>query len=725
MNGLLASLCLFAVIFCCALPAAAAPITKHYTIPTIDLAGEAERQVVIDREPGQYLGHPTTVLLEDNTTMVCVYPKGHGRGAIVMKRSTDAGLTWSDRLPVPENWATSLEVPTLYRVVDAQGVKRLIMFSGLYPNRMAVSEDDGHTWSPLEPIHDFGGIVSMSDLIRLKDGRYLAFFHDDGRFYKGEGKRRGPFIVFKIVSEDGGLTWSDPIEVTRHPQAHLCEPGVIRSPDGNQIAMLFRENSRQFNGFVIFSDDEGETWSEPRQLPAALTGDRHKGRYASDGRIVFVFRDTTHVTPTKGDFVAWVGTYEDIAEGREGQYRVRLLDNHKGGDCGYPGLELLPDGTFIATTYGHWTKGEEPYIMSSRFTLDEIDAKAEAVIPETSDVFVSGTEGYHTFRIPAMIVTDQGTVLAFCEGRKNSRSDDGDIDLVLRRSTDGGRRWGTMQVVHEEGGDAEITIGNPCPVQDRDTGTIWLPFCRNNQRAFVTRSDDDGKTWEAPVEITKIFEAFEFPWKRLATGPVNGIQLQNGRLVVPVWLNEGKKGAYRSAVIYSDDHGATWRAGGMVPAALANCNENTVIETHDGPLCMNVRHRAKHRRRGVASSRDGGETWSEPTLDEALTDPVCQASLLRIPAPSPDATWALFSNAASTKRERLTVRLTKDGCRTWAASRVLHPGPAAYSCLTALSETTFACLYERGDDSPYERIVFARFPLRWLDKGTVEAPGLR
>ena len=355
-----------------------ATLPTNYTIPIIDLNGDQDRQVVIDREVGQYLGHPTTVLLEDNKTMICVYPKGHGRGAIVMKRSTDGGLTWSERLPVPKNWATSMEVPTLYRVVDPKGVKRLIMFSGLYPNRMAVSEDDGLTWTPLKPIGDHGGIVSMASCVRLKDGRYMAFFHDDGRFLKKGGKR-GPFYVYAIVSSDGGLTWGDPVVVAHHPKAHLCEPGVVRSPDGGQLAMLLRENSRQYNSFVCYSDDEGTTWSEPVELPASLTGDRHTCRYDSDGRLVIVFRDTTHVSPTQGDFVGWVGTYEDIVKGREGQYRLRLLDNTKGADCAYPGLELLPDGTFIATTYGHWTKGEEPYIMSVRFKLNEIDAKAKTL----------------------------------------------------------------------------------------------------------------------------------------------------------------------------------------------------------------------------------------------------------------------------------------------------------------------------------------------------------
>jgi len=352
---------------------------RGFSIPLIDLAQETHRQVIVDRQEGQYLGHPTTVLLEDNMTMICVYPKGHGRGAIVMKRSTDAGLTWGERLPVPDNWSTSQEVPTIHRVIDPQGVKRLIMFSGLYPIRMAVSEDDGQHWTPLAPIGDFGGIVAMGCVERLRNGDYMAMFHDDGRFIQGGGRRRTEipvFHVYKTISRDGGLTWNRPVVVADHPVGHLCEPGLVRSPDGSQIAVLLRENSRRLNSFVIFSDDEGRTWSEPRELPGALTGDRHTGRYAPDGRLFISFRDRTHDSPTWGDWVGWVGTYEDIEKGREGQYRVRLMDNHRSADCAYPAVEVLIDGTFVTTTYGHWTPDEEPFIVSVRFRLAELDAKA-------------------------------------------------------------------------------------------------------------------------------------------------------------------------------------------------------------------------------------------------------------------------------------------------------------------------------------------------------------
>ncbi len=358
--------------------AAGSPKPAGYTIPVVDLSEDRSRSVVVDRRPGQYVGHPTTVLLEDGHTLLCVYPLGHGRGAIQLKRSEDGGRSWSDPLPVPENWATSLETPTIHRVVDAQGKRRLIVWSGMWPARLSVSEDDGAHWTPLKPVGDWGGIVVMGSVeaVRGTPGMYRAWFHDDGRYIRQGAVPASPveFRLYQVESRDGGLTWSSPRELFASSAMHLCEPGVIRSPDGGTLAMLLRENSRRRNSHLMVSRDEGATWSAPVELPAALTGDRHVGRYAPDGRLLLSFRDTTRSSITRGDWVAWVGHFEDLLSGGEGQYRVRLMKNHKDADCAYPGVEVLADGTFVLTSYGHWTPGEPPWIASLRVRLTELDA---------------------------------------------------------------------------------------------------------------------------------------------------------------------------------------------------------------------------------------------------------------------------------------------------------------------------------------------------------------
>ena len=355
------------------------------SLPLVDLQSHSRHHVIVDREPGQYLGHPTTVLLEDGKTILCVYPKGHGRGGIVYKRSTDGGKSWSGRLPTPASWATSREVPTLHRVIAPDGKKRLIMWSGLYPARLAVSETDGAAWSELRAVGEWGGIVVMGFVEPLStgDGHYLAMFHDDGRFFAEGGKRANPvvFTLYKTFSRDGGLTWSTPEAVWQGSDVHLCEPGCIRSPDGKQLAVLLRENARRKNSHIIFSNDEGANWTSPRELPLALTGDRHTGKYAADGRLFISFRNRSPRSKAKtrafeGDWIGWVGRYEDLVSGAEGQYAVRLRDNTHAYDCAYPGVEVLPDGTFVTTTYGHWDKGESPYIRSVRFKMQDLDSIA-------------------------------------------------------------------------------------------------------------------------------------------------------------------------------------------------------------------------------------------------------------------------------------------------------------------------------------------------------------
>jgi sialidase-1 len=321
-------------------------------------------------------------------------------------------------------------------------------------------------------------------------------------------------------------------------------------------------------------------------------------------------------------------------------------------------------------------------------------------------------------------VTPAGTVLAFCEGRKANRADHGDVDLVLKRSNDGGRSWGPLELVYEEGGTAKTTIGNPCPVVDATTRTIWLPFCRDNDGVFVTHSSDDGKTWSKAVDITADVKRPDWSW--YATGPGVGIQLQTGphrgRLVIPCDHREKINGqdVMFSHVFYSDDHGQSWKLGGSVDRHTDECQ---VAELNDGRLMINMRNywgkTAKVKERGgmraVAFSTDGGTSWSPLEFHRALVEPICQASLLRVNAQPKGASRLLFSNPASaTERRNLTVRLSEDDGRTWAIAKVLHEGPSAYSCLTVLPDRTIGCLFEAGRDNAYERIVFARFSPEWL-----------
>jgi len=343
---------------------------------------------------------------------------------------------------------------------------------------------------------------------------------------------------------------------------------------------------------------------------------------------------------------------------------------------------------------------------------------------QQADLFVGGKGGYHTYRIPALIVTSKGALLAFCEGRKTSRNDDGDIDLMLRRSTDGGKTWSDQTVVYEEGGTATITIGNPCPIVDEATGAIWLPFCRNNRAVLISQSTDDGLTWSKPVDITK--EVKPAGWDWYATGPGVGIQLRvgphKGRLIIPCDHGENFDGKpFKSShVFYSDDHGKTWKLGGSLGP---HTNECQVVETRDGSLLLNMRNHfgrdgmaEKGGKRALATSHDGGVTWSDVRFDEALIEPVCQASLIRYrDADAPGKPILLFSNPADRKqRINATVRSSEDDGQTWPAARSLHAGPSCYSSLAALPDGSIGCLYERGEKQFSEKITFARFTLEWL-----------
>jgi sialidase-1 len=346
---------------------------------------------------------------------------------------------------------------------------------------------------------------------------------------------------------------------------------------------------------------------------------------------------------------------------------------------------------------------------------------------EETDVFISGQDGYHTYRIPAAIRAKNGDLLAFCEGRKNGGGDAGNIDLLLKRSSDGGKTWSPQQILWD---DADNTCGNPCPVLDEATGTLWLLLTHNlgsdkekdivartirgSRTVWVASSIDHGRTWTKPVEITATTKDPSWTW--YATGPGIGIQIKHGphagRLVIPCDYNyndppDSKTSEHGSHVIFSDDHGKTWQLGGTIKPGMNECQVAELFDD-EGTLLIDMRSYLGRAVRAESRSTDGGKTWSAPVDAPALIEPICQASLLRAEA----AKLLLFSNPASAKmRENLTVRASADNAKTWRDVVVLHAGPAAYSSLVELSATEAGCLYERGEKRAYEKITFARFPI--------------
>jgi sialidase-1 len=300
---------------------------------------------------------------------------------------------------------------------------------------------------------------------------------------------------------------------------------------------------------------------------------------------------------------------------------------------------------------------------------------------------------------------------------------------VLKRSVDGGKTWGPLQTVVNNGTGA---AADSCGFVDRQTGTIWIfsvyapdGVGSHNAADGITgatfqfkavTSDDDGLTWSQPKDFTPMMKRAD--WAAGSTGVGSGIQMKGGRLVLPRYYADYRRPRTTrevtdSFVCYSDDHGKTWTMGGLVPSS-GDTNECQVVELSDGSLMINMRGRVGNNRKS-AISKDGGATWSHPVEETALIEPRCQGSIHAFPgAGAAGRARLLFSNPASLKRENMAVRLSLDDGKTWSAPKTLHAGPAAYSCLTVLSAGTAACLYEAGEKRPYEKITFARFNAEWV-----------
>jgi sialidase-1 len=390
-------------------------------------------------------------------------------------------------------------------------------------------------------------------------------------------------------------------------------------------------------------------------------------------------------------------------------------------------------------------------------------AAAEPLLVQT-DLFEAGKDGYALYRIPGIVCTAKGTLLAYCEARKSNRGDWGTIDIMLRRSTDGGRTWSPRQKIADVPGpksknpvalaqrlatDGEVTYNNPVAIVDHQSSVggksvVHFLFCLEYMRCFCMRSEDDGQSFSTPVEITATFDQFrsDYDWKVLATGPNHGIQLRTGRLVVPVWISPGTGGhAHRpsvTSVIYSDDHGQSWLRGQIAVPDTPEWiipNETVVAELADGRVMLNVRSESKAHRRIITTSPNGATNWSTPKFDDALLEPICMASLVRVStASSGGRNRLLFANPdnlsradgkeeAGKNRDRrnLTLKLSYDEGQTWPVRRVLEPGRAGYSDLAVGPDGTIFCLYESGttDGDMYRTgyLRLARLNLEWLTDG--------
>lgn len=328
---------------------------------------------------------------------------------------------------------------------------------------------------------------------------------------------------------------------------------------------------------------------------------------------------------------------------------------------------------------------------------------------EETELFIPGHDGINTYRIPSIVSTRNGTVLVFCEGRRDRNEDGTPTHLVLKRSLDnrGSRKmtWQPIQILlTSKAGEAYM---NPVPIVDERDGTIFLlvnpyfqPYKDVPVHIWLMKSTDDGATWSSPTDITTGTGLKEL-------GPGIGIQMRSGRLVAPVY----------DGVIFSDDHGKTWKSGGKISDVYS---ESQVVELVDGSLLLNVRQGVGHRAVGI--STDGGQTWSKPRNDMALSDPTeykgCQGSLIRYSRKGAgnSKNRLLFSNPSDPNhRLNMTVRISYDEGRTWPVAKMIKEGPGGYSSMTVLPDGSIGLVYESGS---FRTISFVRFTLEWITGGT-------
>ena len=690
---------------------------------------------------------------------------------LVLKRSSDAGRTWQPRQTVWDDSTNTCGNPcpvldrdtgtiwlllTWNRGEDHEG--KIIAQQSKDTRRVFVtsSTDDGRTWAKprditadVKPTNWTWYATGPGAGVQMEHGPHAGRLVIPCDHTEAGTKRMFSHVLY---SDDHGRTWQLGGST---PQDKVNECEVVELSGGRLLLNMRNYDRVQHARQTAISSDGGATWSDQRHAtelvePICQGSIRRHSWPAAGRQSVVLFanpasaarRERLTVRASFDEAQSWPAS--------------RLLDPRPSA---YSCLAVLPDGT-VGILYEAGRKSAYENLVFARFDLEWLTAPpaSSESEPERTDLFESGESGYALYHIPGLVVTAKGTVLAWCEARKKG-SDWDAIDILLRRSTDDGKTWSTPQKIADVPGPKtknpfalalkfvqtnDVTYNNPVLIADRD-GTVHGLFCLEYMRCFSMKSTDDGLTWSAPVEITEVFEKFHaaYAWKVLATGPDHGLQLQSGRLLVPVWLSTGTGGnAHRpsvTATIYSDDRGQTWHAGDIAVPCTAewiNPNETVAVQLADGSVMLNVRNESKTHRRLVTASPDGATGWSTPRFDDALLEPICMGSMIRLSAkPESDRNRLLFCNpdnlaradgqeapGKNRDRKNLSVKLSYDEGRTWAVNKAVDSGYSGYSDLAVTKTGAILCFYGRGTRTDYGGFAFrhltlARFSLDWLTGG--------
>jgi len=628
---------------------------------------------------------------------------GIGDPSVLVDRETNTiwvAAVWAHGHPGKRNWGASKQGMT---------PKETSQFI------LAKSEDDGKTWS--EPINITPQIKDPKWHLLLQ-GPGKGITMKDGTLvfpaqFKDENEMPHSTIIY---SKNHGENW----EIGTGAKPNTTEAQVIELNDGSLMLNMRdnrnREDKTETNGRSVYvTRDLGKTWEKHFTSRGALPeptcmASIIKDEFLIDGKLRKIVLFSNPDSKYRRDRMTIKISFDD-AKTWPSEYNF-LLDE-KGGR-GYSCLTKIDD-EHIGILY----EGSQADLTFQIIAIDEIIRQHKGL----NYIFKSGTEGYSSFRIPAIITTNSGRILAFAEGRVNGSSDTGDIDLVMKSSDDAGRTWSSLKVIWD---DKNNVCGNPAPVVDVETGDIHLlstwnlgddhereiiaQKSKDTRRVFIISSKDEGEKWAIPKEITSSTKLENWTW--YATGPCHGIQLKQGenkgRLIIPCDHIEAETRKYYSHIIFSDDHGKTWQLGGTTPQDKVN--ECVVAELPDGKLLLNMRNYDRTQKsRKISFSEDSGLTWSDIKSDTTLIEPICQAGLLYSEI---NETLYFLNPASKNSRINMTLKSSINSGKTWETVKVLNEGASAYSDITLINNSTLGCLYEGGKSSPYEGIIFTTIEIK-------------